>query len=86
MLVINTARLSYLLDTKIMIIILKPDTDKDSTEYSRLLEYLNNLPNITVRMHEVIGAQQRLTEIYLVGDTLSIDADNIKNGAKQTHS
>ncbi len=62
-----------------MIIILKPDTDKDSAEYSRLLEYLDNLPNISVRMHEEIGTQQRLTEIYLVGDTISLDADNLRN-------
>ena len=60
-----------------MIIILKPDSDKSSTEFKDLVEYLNNLPNITVRMHEEIGEQQRLTELYLVGDTLPLDANYI---------
>lgn len=62
-----------------MIIILKPDTDKASTEFSQLTEYLDNQPNIKVRMHEEIGVQQRLTELYLVGDTISLNADEIRN-------
>lgn len=62
-----------------MIIILKPDTDKNSMEFKRLNDYLSNLPNIKVRMHEEVGAQQRLTEFYLVGDTLSLNADEIGN-------
>ncbi len=62
-----------------MIIILKPDTDKTSPEFLQLRDYLDNLPNIKVRMHEVEGAQQRLTEFYLVGDTMSVNADDIKN-------
>ena len=60
-----------------MIIILKPDTDKNSTDFKNLLEYLDGLPNITVRTHEEIGTQQRLTEFYLVGDTISLDASFI---------
>ena len=62
-----------------MIIILKPDTDKNSTEYKNFLEYLENLPNITVRMHEELGEQQRLTEFYLVGDTKPLDIANFSN-------
>lgn len=62
-----------------MIIILKPDTDKTSTEFIQLTEYLDNQPNIKVRMHEEIGVQQRLTELYLVGDTISLNAEEIKN-------
>ena len=64
-----------------MIIILKPDTDKSSTEYKDLMGYLDNLPDITVRMHEEIGDQQRLTEFYLVGDTLPLDAGYISTFA-----
>lgn len=62
-----------------MIIILKPDTDKNSTEFIRLNDYLTNLPNIKLRMHEEMGTQQRLTEFYLVGDTISLNADEISN-------
>lgn len=62
-----------------MIIILKPDSDKNSTEYRDLTEYLDGLTNITVRMHEERGQQQRLTELYLVGDTLPLDAAYISS-------
>ena len=62
-----------------MIIILKPDSDKGSTEYTNLVEYLDSLPNITIRMHEEIGEHQRLTEFYLVGDTLPLDDSYIGN-------
>ena len=61
-----------------MIIILKPDSDKTSTEYTDLVAYLDNLPNITVRMHEEKGEQQRLTEFYLVGDTMPLDDAHIR--------
>ena len=62
-----------------MIIILKPNADKSSTEFSNLSEYLDKLENITVRMHEEIGEQQRLTEFYLVGNTAALDAGYISN-------
>ncbi len=62
-----------------MIIILKPDSDKTSIEYTDLVAYLNNLPNITIRMHEEKGEQQRLTEFYLVGDTKPLDDAHIRN-------
>ncbi len=62
-----------------MIVILKPDTDKTSNEFKRFVNHLENLPDIAVRMHEEIGQQQRLTEFYLVGDTISIDPEDIHN-------
>jgi len=52
-----------------MIVILQPDISKDSPEYQSVLEYLKQLPNIQVRVHEEHGAQQILTEFYLVGNT-----------------
>jgi 3-deoxy-7-phosphoheptulonate synthase len=62
-----------------MIIILKPDADKNSTEYKNLQAYLDDLNDITVRMHEEVGEQQRLTELYLVGNTASLDISHINN-------
>lgn len=62
-----------------MIIILKPDADKSSIEYKNLQTYLDNLSDITIRMHEEIGEQQRLTEIYLVGNTAPLDIGFINN-------
>src|ERR671915_2610085 len=60
-----------------MIIILHPDANKNDTEYLKLLDYRGRLPNIPCRTHEEIGAQQILTEIYLIGDTSSIDAQEV---------
>lgn len=62
-----------------MIVILNPDTDKNSTEYHTLISYLNGLPDITTRIHEEAGTQQRLTEIYLVGNTASLNMADIEN-------
>ena len=55
-----------------MILILKQDTDKTSAEYCCLLDHLNNLKNIQIRVHDEVGAQRTLTEIYLIGDTLPL--------------
>ncbi len=57
-----------------MIIILRPNADKNSTEFKDLFKYLSSLPNITIRTHDETGIQQRLTELYLIGNTLSLDA------------
>jgi 3-deoxy-7-phosphoheptulonate synthase len=56
-----------------MILILEPDTDKTSGDFRKLMDYLANLPNIQARVHQEIGTLQTLTEIYLVGDTLTLD-------------
>jgi len=42
------------------------------------MAYLENLPNISLRVHKVKGSQQTLTEIYLIGDTASIAKENIE--------
>lgn len=60
-----------------MILILKQDIDKASPEYRRLLDHLTNLKNIQIRVHEEVGAQRTLTEIYLIGDTLALDINDM---------
>ena len=62
-----------------MIIILHPDTDKNSAPYKKLISYLSELPNITYRTHEEIGTIQTLTELYLIGNTSSLDARTIES-------
>jgi 3-deoxy-7-phosphoheptulonate synthase len=62
-----------------MIIILHPDTDKRDQAYRKLMDYLGGLPGISVRTHDVVGAQQTLTEVYLVGNTASLDANEIRS-------
>ena len=62
-----------------MILILQPDTDKQSEAYRQLLEYLSNLENITSRTHDEVGSQQVLTEIYLVGDTAALQVEDMES-------
>jgi len=62
-----------------MILILEPDIDKRGAEYRRLMEHLTNLPAIQARVHQEVGTQQTLTEIYLVGDTKSLDIEDMQN-------
>ncbi|ALP53141.1 3-deoxy-7-phosphoheptulonate synthase [Candidatus Tenderia electrophaga] len=52
-----------------MIVILEPGIDKSGPDYTAVMDYLANLSGIQVRVHEETGAQQVLTELYLVGDT-----------------
>ncbi|MHB8454256.1 MAG: 3-deoxy-7-phosphoheptulonate synthase [Acidiferrobacterales bacterium] len=61
-----------------MIIILKPHADRHSPEYKHILEVLKNKPNISTRIHEEVGSQQTLTEIYLIGDTAALDKNEIE--------
>ena len=60
-----------------MIVILKPGTDKAGAEYAKLTEYLASQPGIQVRVHEESGTQQVLTELYLIGDTASLNKEDI---------
>lgn len=56
-----------------MILILAPNTDRDGAEFRQLMDFLSHQPNIQVRIHQETGAQQTLTEVYLVGDTLALN-------------
>lgn len=60
-----------------MLLILRPDTDESSEAYRKTTEYLHALPGIDVRTRVVQGQKQRLTEIYLLGDTNALDRDEI---------
>ena len=62
-----------------MILILAPDVEKDSADYRQLMEHLDKLPGIHTRVHEEHGAQQVLTEIYLVGETAALSLDDMRS-------
>ena len=62
-----------------MILILKANTDKNGDEYRQLMDFLSNLSNIQSRVHDEIGTQQTLTELYLVGDTASLEAESMES-------
>jgi 3-deoxy-7-phosphoheptulonate synthase len=60
-----------------MLVILRPNTDEDSKEFKETWNYLENLPDVKIRKHIISGKQQKLTEIYLIGDTSRIDREQI---------
>lgn len=62
-----------------MIIILKPDTARETTGYIKLMDYLDGLPNIRINTHDEFGTQQVLTEIYLIGETAALDQEMIES-------
>ena len=62
-----------------MILILKPNISPDSREYKRLESHLQNLNNIEYRVHNVRGAEQTLTEIYLIGSTSALSLDEMRS-------
>lgn len=61
-----------------MIVILNPDTDEESQAYLETIEFLSGLENIHLQHHVVQGDEQKLTEIYLLGDTHKIDKTEIE--------
>lgn len=61
-----------------MIVILDSAINEQSPDYQQTLDYLAHLPGISTRVHKVQGTQQDLTEIYLIGDTKSLSADDIQ--------
>lgn len=62
-----------------MILILHPDTDLSADTYTDLLSTLDTLKDVEYRVHTVQGAQQSLTEIYLLGDTIGLSADDMQS-------
>jgi len=62
-----------------MILILKEDTDNNSDEYRQLMDFLSNLKNVESRVHHERGTEKTLTEIYLVGDTSSLQVEDMES-------
>jgi 3-deoxy-7-phosphoheptulonate synthase len=62
-----------------MILILQPDTDKESEAYRQLMEYLSGMENIAYRTHDEVGIRQVLTEIYLIGDTAILQVEDMES-------
>lgn len=62
-----------------MILILKPNISPESRHYRRLEQHLLNLTNIEFRIHQVKGAEQTLTEIYLIGSTSALSLEEMRS-------
>jgi len=61
-----------------MIVILKPSISEDSPEYKATLEALRKLPDISLKFHTVNGADETISEIYLLGKTQHIPKDRLE--------
>jgi 3-deoxy-7-phosphoheptulonate synthase len=61
-----------------MILILEPNTDLNGDDYRRLRARLTALPGVHTRLHQEHGAQQTLTEVYLIGDTQSLSVNDMQ--------
>ena len=62
-----------------MIVILDSQLGDESAETAHILDYLRAQLGITPKIHRVTGAQQVLTEIYLVGNTSTLDRAAIES-------
>jgi 3-deoxy-7-phosphoheptulonate synthase len=62
-----------------MILILKPNTELKGADYGALQHALSALPNITIHIHQEVGTQVTLTEVYLIGDTSSLNLDDMQH-------
>ncbi|MDT8403694.1 3-deoxy-7-phosphoheptulonate synthase [Sulfuriflexus sp.] len=62
-----------------MILILHPNTDKQGDDYQQLLQHLEALPDIQVRVHDEQGIEQTLTELYLVGNTKALSVADMNS-------
>jgi 3-deoxy-7-phosphoheptulonate synthase len=60
-----------------MLVILRPNTDENSKQFKKTWDYLESLPDVKLKKHIVSGDHQKLTEIYLIGDTSKIDRHQI---------
>ena len=62
-----------------MILLLNENVNTQSAEYQQLMEHLAALPNIKCRVHREQGVERALTEIYLIGNTSSLQIEDMKN-------
>lgn len=60
-----------------MILILRPDTDQRSEVFVALTKHLAELQGVHFRVHEEQGTQQKLTEVYLIGNTSGLRVEDM---------
>jgi 3-deoxy-7-phosphoheptulonate synthase len=62
-----------------MILILSSSVTEQSEEYRALMRHLATLQGIKTRVHVERGAEQTLTEIYLIGNTKQLEIEDVQN-------
>ena len=58
-----------------MIVILKPDTPKDSEGVRQVLAIAGRYEGVSSRLHVVEGATRSLFEVYLIGSTVTVPTE-----------
>ena len=61
-----------------MLAILRPDIDENSAEYKRTWEALQQLPGVELSVRTIQGEEQKLTEIYLLGNTQAVELQQVE--------
>src|SRR6185436_16481164 len=59
-----------------MIVILKPDVPSDGPEVREVLALAARYKSVSAKVHTVQGRTHGLVEIYLLGDTKTVDAED----------
>jgi 3-deoxy-7-phosphoheptulonate synthase len=62
-----------------MILILNSNVSDQAPEYKQLMAHLASMPGIQTRVHLERGAEQTLTEVYLIGNTKALDIEDMQN-------
>jgi len=62
-----------------MILILHPDIDPEGEQYQQLMMHLGRLVGVRTFAREVQGSAQRLTEVYLLGDTSALAMEDMRS-------
>ena len=62
-----------------MILILSSTINEQSPKYQQLMVHLASMQGIQSRVHVERGSEKSLTEIYLIGNTKSLDIKNMQN-------
>jgi 3-deoxy-D-arabino-heptulosonate 7-phosphate (DAHP) synthase len=62
-----------------MILILSSNVSEQAQEYQQLLAHLATLPGIQTRVHVERGIEKTLTEIYLIGNTKTLEIEDMQN-------
>jgi len=62
-----------------MILILNSNINELAPEYKQLMAHLASMPGIQTRVHHERGAEQTLTEVYLIGNTKALDIEDMQN-------
>ena len=62
-----------------MILILRPNINTEGETYRHLMGHLTRLPNIELRVHREQGAEKSVTEVYLIGSTAELSAEEMRN-------